>query len=172
MIRIRLTGISTPFGGLAWEYVESEAKVATRLVNFLEDRRIVKGRLGHAPQNIAEQREYAVKSILQIRARIGEELDRVRRKSKLAQSMRAMQKACREFLEAPKSEESQYVVALDRLCSVFAEQMLRIGTTYGFSIESDVDDFGEQEGLWRESYVRSWGAGTLKLVPREGEPEA
>jgi len=37
----RLTGISTPFGGVSWVAPEAEVAVARRVIRFLEDRRVL-----------------------------------------------------------------------------------------------------------------------------------
>lgn len=43
----RLTGISTPLGGVSWQATELEVSAARRVVSFLEDRRVL-----YAPDEI------------------------------------------------------------------------------------------------------------------------
>ncbi|MGD0064613.1 MAG: DUF6650 family protein [Streptosporangiaceae bacterium] len=41
MARVRITGVSTPWLGVSWEYRESDADVVRRVFSFLEDRRVL-----------------------------------------------------------------------------------------------------------------------------------
>lgn len=170
MSRKRLTGISSPFGGLSWEYVKSEKEVAERLITYLEDRRVVMDRSGHAGAiTAADHRPYAVKSVRAIRARLGKDLDALDRDSKLAEAMRIMQKACREFLRFAETEETYSEQVLDGFRNVFVGQILRIAATYHFSIEVEgEEDWGPDENNWREAFVKLWGTGHFKLV-RDGD---
>jgi len=57
----RLTGISTPIGGISWTPPVDERDKAKRLLTFLEDRRAL-----YHPYNM-EIGDYVVESILEIR---------------------------------------------------------------------------------------------------------
>jgi hypothetical protein len=41
MPRRRITGVATPWGGISWEVVDSDADIVRRVFNFLEDRRVL-----------------------------------------------------------------------------------------------------------------------------------
>ena len=166
MFRKRLTSISSPFGGLGWEYVKSEEEIAERLITFLEDRRVIADRMGHAGAiMVADHRPYAIKSVRQIRTRLRQDLEELSRDSKLAEAMRLMQRACRDFLNLAEAEETYSERILDDFRSVFASQILRIATTYHFSIETEGDeDWGPDENTWREYFVKMWGTGHFKLT--------
>ena len=88
----RLTGISTPFGGVSWEASESDRTHAQRLLAYLEDRRVL-----YDPTEV-EVPHHCISSILQIRSELTETRKRLKPGSPLDQSVRAMQVACRAFL--------------------------------------------------------------------------
>jgi hypothetical protein len=90
----RLTGISTPFGGISWEPPpESETTVARRVIAYLEDRRVL-----YDPTEV-EVIDHCVASVMQIRHFLTQELGRLDADSRLAKSLRAMRVACRRFVE-------------------------------------------------------------------------
>ena len=93
-IRQRLTGISTPFGGASWETLpDVEKEVLTRLVAFLEDRRVL-----YNPMD-REIVDLAVHSVVDIRRCLDEEIGRLPPEGDLAVTLRSMAAACRAFLD-------------------------------------------------------------------------
>lgn len=154
MPKIKLTGISTPFGGISWKFEKSEKEVAKDLITFLEDRRVLSQRLGHAGAIIASAPHLrAVKSVMEIRHRLRDDLEKVDPDSILGQSMRAAQHACRRFLSRAETGEpgETYTEDLDELRRAFSEHMLRIGETFGFAIDA-LHDWGDDEQLYRKAY--------------------
>ena len=89
----RLTGISTPLGGLSWEASEATVSAARRVIAFLEDRRVL-----YVPDEL-EVPSHCVHSILDIRRFLSAELGKLDGGSEFAASLRAMRAACRKFLE-------------------------------------------------------------------------
>lgn len=89
----RLTGISTPLGGISWQVSESEISAARRVVSFLEDRRVL-----YAPDEM-EVPSHCVHSVMDIRRFLSSELGKLDSGSEFAASLRAMRTACRKFLE-------------------------------------------------------------------------
>lgn len=89
----RLTGISTPLGGVSWEASELEVSIARRVIAFLEDRRVL-----YAPDEL-EVPSHCVHSVFEIRRCLTAELGRLDGGSEFAASLRAMRAACRKFLE-------------------------------------------------------------------------
>jgi len=89
----RLTGISTPLGGVSWQSSDLEVSAARRVIAFLEDRRVL-----YAPDEL-EVPSHCVSSVLEIRHFISGELGKLDTKSEFAASLRAMRAASRKFLE-------------------------------------------------------------------------
>lgn len=89
----RLTGISTPLGGLSWEASELEISAGRRVIAFLEDRRVL-----YSPNEL-EVPSHCVYSVLDIRRFLSTELGKIDAHSEFAASLRAMRAACRKFLE-------------------------------------------------------------------------
>jgi hypothetical protein len=92
-IAARLTGISTPLGGISWQATETEMAAARRVISFLEDRRVL-----YAPDEM-EVPAHCVHSVLEIRRFLTVEVGKFDNGSELAASLRAMRAACRRFLE-------------------------------------------------------------------------
>jgi hypothetical protein len=92
-IASRLTGISTPLGGVSWQATELEVSAARRVVSFLEDRRVL-----YAPDEM-EVPTHCVHSVMDIRRFLTGELGRLDAASEFAASLRAMRVACRKFLD-------------------------------------------------------------------------
>lgn len=99
----RLTGVSTPVGGVSWETVpDIERDVLTRLVPFLEDRRVL-----YNPSEVEVPR-HCVDSVLLMRRFLVEQSGLLPRDSELGQALRSMAGACRRFLDrvrGPHSDE-------------------------------------------------------------------
>ncbi len=89
----RLTGISTPFGGVSWQPAELEIAAARRVIAFLEDRRVL-----YEPGEL-EQPSHCVRSVIEIRHYLSDELGRLGSGAEIAASLRAMRAACRKFLD-------------------------------------------------------------------------
>ena len=87
----RLTGISTPLGGVSWQATELEVSAARRVVSFLEDRRVL-----YAPDEM-EVPSHCLHSVMDIRRFLTGELGRLDAGSEFAASLRAMRAACRNF---------------------------------------------------------------------------
>ena len=97
----RLTGVSTPFVGASWETVPNvEEEVLTRLVTFLEDRRVL-----YDPTEV-EIPPRCVNSVLRIREVLVDLAGRLPRDSEVAATLRAMAGACRGFLDRLPDEMS------------------------------------------------------------------
>lgn len=94
----RITGISTPVGGLSWRLEASEASQAKRVVTFLEDRRVL-----FAPDSL-EVPGHCVESILKIREFLSSSLSQLTDDSVLAGNLKVMRSACRKFLVTVKAE--------------------------------------------------------------------
>src|ERR1700757_2286077 len=74
----RLTGISTPLGGVSWQSSDLEVNAARRVIAFLEDRRVL-----YAPEEM-EVAAHCVDSVLEIRQFLSGELGKLDGKSEFA----------------------------------------------------------------------------------------
>jgi hypothetical protein len=93
-IRQRLTGVSTPLGGISWETRQDvDHEVLTRLIAFLEDRRVL-----YNPTEV-EVVEHCVSSVLDIRRYLVTEVGRLPGDGDIATALRNMAAACRRFLD-------------------------------------------------------------------------
>lgn len=92
-IASRLTGISSPIGGISWESSEPEPKAARRVVAFLEDRRVL-----YAPDEM-EDTSHCIHSVIEIRHFLTDEIGKLTGASAFSENLRAMRAACRKFLD-------------------------------------------------------------------------
>jgi len=87
----RLTGISTPIGGISWKPPVDERDKARRLLVYLAGQRAL-----HYPYN-KEIGTFVVQSVLDTRERITRDLKALSMDSLLRETLRAMQAVCRKL---------------------------------------------------------------------------
>jgi hypothetical protein len=147
-IASRLTGFSIPVFGVSWTPPEADRAVARRVITFLEDRRVL-----YVPSEM-EVPDYCVRSVLEIRAYLTSELQRIPSEKDLAQSLRAMRTACRKFLDTVQADDLGIVVrhanypghwaswkfngAVGELRGVFGLHIASIAARYGLDVEDDL----------------------------------
>ena len=138
----RLTGIATPIGGLSWTPPVDEREVAKQLLVFLEDRRAL-----FMPYNM-EVVPYVVDSVLEIRQRLTEDLEKISRSSVLGESISAMRASCRKYLTETQDDprrihhwrmEGHIWQALGELRAIFGIHIARIACAYDLEIEEQLE---------------------------------
>jgi len=143
----RLTGISTPFGGVSWKPSELERSATRRVLTYLEDRRVL-----YSPSEL-EVPSHCVDSVLQIRLFLTSEIGKLGTKSELASSLRAMRAACRKFLDSIGGEDSNIVryaseeghyanwtfyCALGEMRGTFGVNLARIAASFHLDVEDSL----------------------------------
>jgi hypothetical protein len=138
-IASRLTGISTPVGGISWKPPVDEEDKARRLLTYLEDRRA----LHHAYD--MEVGDYVVASILEIRKRLTEDLEEVNKSSILGESLTAMRAACRRFLDVNQKPRDrrhwlgpEFISSLGELRALFGIHVARLACAYDLAVEKEL----------------------------------
>lgn len=89
----KISGISTPFGGLSWRSEVNIAEEVQKLTLFLEDRRVLYNRFDN------EQAHFVFQSVQELRRELLNTLMNVGHSSKAKQHIRGMQAECRRFLD-------------------------------------------------------------------------
>lgn len=140
----RLTGISTPLGGVSWQPPELEVAAARRVIAFLEDRRVL-----YAPDEL-EVPSHCVQSVLEIRHFLSGELGKLETTSELAASLRAMRAACRKFLERVGTDGRETILyanqhghwaswtfysAIGEMRGTFGVHLAKIATEFKLDVE-------------------------------------
>jgi len=92
-IASRFTGFSIPVFGVSWNPPKPEVELAQRLINYLEDRRVL-----FNPYEM-EVPEHCVHSVLEIRGFLTDLLGELPKKDGISEHLRAMRAACRRFLD-------------------------------------------------------------------------
>jgi hypothetical protein len=143
----RLTGISTPLGGVSWQATVLEISAARRVVSFLEDRRVL-----YAPDEM-EVPSHCVHSVMDIRRFLSSELGKLDAGSEFAASLRAMRAACRKFLECVGVDGREVALyanhrghwaswtfygALGEMRGTFGIHLARIATQFKLDIEDNL----------------------------------
>ena len=138
-IASRLTGISTPIGGISWTPPVDEKDKAKRLLVFLEDRRAL-----YHPYDM-EVGDYVVESILQIRERLTDDLGEISKSSILGESLTAMRSACRKFLDDTQKKRSRrhwigppFINSLGELRALFGIHVARLACAYDLEVGNEL----------------------------------
>ena len=90
---IKVTGLSTPFGGISWEYTEAEKKGVQELFFFLETKRILVNPIE------MEIKQWCIKSAIEIKEKITELHFKYNFSNHTTDCMRSMIDACNDFLD-------------------------------------------------------------------------
>ena len=147
----KITGISTPFGGLQWaEAGPSETDVVRNFLVFLEDRRVLYNAM------LLEVSHEVETSIHQIREECTRTLQRLKQNAFAAQPIRAIRAACRRYHDDCREEfrhldcdtETRYYrrrgespgffVALGAFRATVGQQVALLAAHYDLSIEGDL----------------------------------
>jgi hypothetical protein len=134
----RLTGISTPIGGISWKPPADEQDKARRLLLYLAGQRAL-----HYPYN-KEIGTFVVQSVLDTRERITRDLKALSMDSLLRETLRAMQAVCRKFLDENQSPsagygwpyEAQLLSTLGELRALFGIHIARIACAYDLELDA------------------------------------
>ena len=100
----RITGFSIPIFGVSWEPSEPEITVARRVVAFLEDRRVLYN------DYELEVPEHCVESVMMLREFLTSTLQSLPNQEGLAEHLRAMRAACREFLDDVQEGQRRLII--------------------------------------------------------------
>jgi hypothetical protein len=123
--RVRITGISTPWLGVSWEYRESDAVVVRRVFSFLEDRRVL-----YEPLN-AQIFFYVGRSVAEIRQMLTQELGASSLGEQLSESFKAIRAALRRFMDdLEKLDQRERSGLMDPL-QMHDQQVLALGEMRG-----------------------------------------
>ena len=134
----RLTGISTPIGGISWTPPVDERNVAKQLLVYLEDRRVL-----FMPYD-REYGPFVMKSIIEIRQRLTQDLEKISRSSVLGESISAMRASCRKFLTETQDNPKHYGrkrliwETLGELRAICGLHIARIACAYDLTIEEQL----------------------------------
>lgn len=148
----RITGfsLSTPVvgAGLSWNPPVQEVEIARRLLAYLADRRAL-----YNPYN-SETGDYVVRSIIDIRKQLTDELMKIDNASFLSNSIIAMRAACREFLDRVENSDDvmmsrhhrvwdrfdqDFFMALGELRSRLGISIAQIAVRYQIDVEENLE---------------------------------
>lgn len=143
----KITGVSIPIFGVSWNPPELEVEHARRIIVFLEDRRVLYQRNQETPA-------WANKSVIEIRERLTNELEKLDEKTSLAKSLVEMRRACRKYLDTVEildlsadnikvnglygNEEKLFSIAINELREVFGSHIAQISIQFGVDVEREL----------------------------------
>jgi hypothetical protein len=139
----RPTGLGAFGFSVNWEKVPGDEDVARRVVTFLEDRRLLFG------ERHVEDELHCVRSAIEIRRFLTDELTKAKPGRSLAESLRAMRVAMRSFVDAagPDARNFRYhhghmtdrfSLALGELRSRVGLHLAVIADQYDIEVEPDL----------------------------------
>jgi hypothetical protein len=137
----RLVGISTPVGGVSWNPPREERDMARQVLVYLAEQRAL-----WDPYDIAIG-SFVTQSILDMRERLRRELRGLSTNSVLQEGLRAMQAACRMFLDENQSArsgygppyEAQLHSTLGELRALFGIHIARIACAYDLEVDAHLE---------------------------------
>jgi hypothetical protein len=138
----RLTGILTHMGGISWKPPVDEQDKARRLLVYLAGQRAL-----HYPYD-REIGSFVVQSVLDTSERLTRDIEALSMDSLLRKILRAMQAACRKFLDENQSPsagygwpyEAQLYCTLGELRALFGIHIARIAYTYDLDVDACLGD--------------------------------
>ena len=138
----RLTGIIAPTGGIDWNPPFDERDKARRLLVYLAGQRAL-----HYPYD-REIGSFIVQSILDTRERLTRDIKDLSTDSLLRKILRAMQAACRKFLDENQSPsagygepyQAQLLCTLGELRALLGIHIARIAFTYDLDVDACLGD--------------------------------
>jgi len=138
----RLTGILTPMGGISWKPPVDERDKARRLLVYLAGQRAL-----HYPYD-REVGTFIVQSILDTSERLTRDIEALSTDTLLRKILRAMQAACRKFLDENQSPsasygwpyEAQLYCTLGELRALLGIHIARIACAYDLEVDACLGD--------------------------------
>ena len=138
----RLTGILTPTGGMSWKPPADERNKARGLLVYLAGQRAL-----HYPYD-REIGSFVVQSILDTQERLIRDIKVLSVDSLLRKILRAMQAACRKFLDENQSPsagygrpyDAQLYCTLGELRVLFGIHIARIACAYDLEVDACLGD--------------------------------
>jgi hypothetical protein len=139
----RPTGVGAFGFSLNWEKAPGDEEVARRVVIFLEDRRLLFGK------RHSEDELHCVRSAIETRGFLTDQLVKAKPGKSLAQSLRAMRSAMRAFVEAagpdarkfrylPGPQTDPFSLALGELRALVGLHLAVIAGQYGIKVEDEL----------------------------------
>ena len=138
----RLIGILTPTDGINWKPTVVERDKARRLLVYLAGQRAL-----HYPYD-REIGTFIVQSVLDVRERLARDIEDLSMDSVLRETLRAMQAACRKFLDENQSAsagygwpyEAQLYCTLGELRALLGIHIARIACAYDLEVDAVLGD--------------------------------
>lgn len=144
MAKPRITGVGALGVTLTAEYVDSNRDVVRRVLNFLEDRRVLwRGEIGTGHIADVEQAEHCRISAEMIRNLLNLEVNNVRNGGAVEASFKLMRKAARDFCSAAGidarnfSDQAYFNQMLEALRQTVGREVSALA--HDFKIELDPD---------------------------------
>lgn len=151
MGRWRITGVSSPVGGVQWEYRVGDAEIARRVISILEDRRMLWVDLNYEiPDECIRSAEKTREALTeQINtAGIGPELEAVLKQiRKLFANFMTTGAWGRDHPRYPYGAD-EFSVALGELRAAVGERLAVIVSTYGLDVDDDLRRVIPDTGAW------------------------
>lgn len=144
---IRITGIDVPFGGISWEYTETEKQAIQKLFFFLESKRLLTNPIE------MEIKQWCIESALEIKRRLVDTLSECDFSKDTIGCIRSMIGACNDFLDRLdtvketgiifKNEEgdwanSAFSSAMKQFRNVFRENINLLSSVYGITFTKTI----------------------------------
>ena len=105
---IKITGIDTPFGGISWEYTETEKRGIQELFFFLESKRLLVNPIE------MEIKQWCIESALDIKRKLTDLPSQYSFSEAALECIRSMITACNDFLDRLSSVKETGIIYKNR----------------------------------------------------------
>jgi hypothetical protein len=160
-IASKITGFSCPIFGVSWNPPKLEIETATKIITFLEDRRVL-----YNPYEL-EMPSHCQESVIGIREFLTEQLYNTDKDSELGKIIRGMRSACRKFLDS--TQKSPFIKEIERGIGIH----LSMGMTMEFY--SGIGELRGTIGILIGKLLVMFGldceSDLLKIIPLETDTE-
>jgi hypothetical protein len=158
-IASKITGFSCPIFGVSWNPPKLEIEIATKIITFLEDRRVL-----YNPYEL-EEPSHCQESVIRIREFLTEQLYNTDTNSELGKIIRGMRSACRKFLDS--TQKSPFRKEIERGARIH----LSMGMTMEFY--SGIGELRGTIGILIGKLLVMFGldceSDLLKIIPLDNE---
>lgn len=157
----KITGFSCPIFGVSWTPPKLEIETATKIVTFLEDRRVL-----YNPYEL-EMPSHCQQSVIKIREFLTDQLNNTDKDSELGRIIRGMRSACRKFLDS--TQKSPFRKEIERGAGIH----LSMGMTMEFY--SGIGELRGTMGILIGKLLVMFGldceSDLLKIIPLNNDTE-
>ena len=148
--RWRITGLTVPWFGLQWEYLDGDAEIARRVISILEDKRML-----WTPY-ADEVHEHVLESAGRVRDALTEQINTKGIGLELATLLKQLRKLFANFMTPQTRYDSDFAAhrpvpfmeSLGALRAAVGERIAALASKYSLDVDDDLQSIVPDTGSW------------------------